>query len=116
MIRLLTVRTSLAFTCLLGIAAPVFSSPALAAEYNPPLPVSTTDFTAPASRVTVKCHLVRIRDSYTIGYVVGHGATKKEAMKDADRNVPRGHYKRHCNTVGGRGSGGSFSHDPELPR
>ena len=42
------------------------------------------------------CHLVRIRDNNVVGYVTGQGRTSREALADANSNVPRGHYKRHC--------------------
>ncbi|SHF58195.1 hypothetical protein [Streptoalloteichus hindustanus] len=56
--------------------------------------------------VTVRCDLVK-HGGHTVGKVEGTGSGKTRpaavaaAKKDADRKVPRGHYKRHCKVIKG---------------
>lgn len=60
-----------------------------------------------ATTWVARCQLVRYGGggAGTVGYVTGYGSSRAAALSDADRQVPRGHYKRHCNTrisTGGR--------------
>ncbi|RBY74496.1 hypothetical protein DQ239_19490 [Blastococcus sp. TF02-09] len=56
-------------------------------------------------RVTVKCQVVHYVRGTVTGYVFGFGKGNtrekavKAAQKDANRHVPKGHYKRHCHVV-----------------
>jgi hypothetical protein len=62
------------------------------------------------SRTTyiAKCQYVRYGGggAGTIGYITGYGYSTEEALRDVDRQVPRGHYKRHCQIR--RSGGGRF--------
>ncbi|MEU5671139.1 hypothetical protein ABZ749_12375 [Micromonospora sp. NPDC047753] len=55
--------------------------------------------------VTVRCHVVRIKDTTVVDVIYGTGtgttynSAKLNAEKDANRKVPPGHYKRHCHPV-----------------
>lgn len=63
-----------------------------------------------------KCQLVRISPNFVVGYIEGDGTgntaekARLAALRQIDRMVPKGHYKRHCH--GGWSSGGGrFSID-----
>lgn len=56
-------------------------------------------------RAYTKCQLVRISPNSVVGYVEGYGygtnesAARNASLRDANENVPAGHYKRHCQTT-----------------
>lgn len=68
---------------------------------------STQSVTSAAATytVTVKCQLVRINPYSVVGYVYGTGSgpnyqtALNNAKRDADNDVPQGHYKRHCYAI-----------------
>lgn len=68
-------------------------------------------FAAPASSATIitaKCQVVQFKFGVptVIGHVYGKASNWTDAKKDANRYVPRGAYKRHCNDVNNRFSSG----------
>ncbi|MFF1946759.1 hypothetical protein ACFVWF_31995 [Rhodococcus qingshengii] len=94
-----------------SVAAPATATAAPATTVAAPAESADTTFVVAASRYVVyKCQYVKYGDggASTVGYLTGQGRTKNEALQDVDRQVPRGHYKRHCFEQTTRGGGGRF--------
>lgn len=94
-----------------GVAAPATATASPATTAAAPTESADSTFAPAASRYIVyKCQYVKYGDggASTVGYLTGQGRTKNEALQDVDRQVPRGHYKRHCFEQTTRGGGGRF--------
>lgn len=72
---------------------------------------------AKTNTAEARCQLIQISPNTIVGHVEGYGEgntvdkARAAALKDADRRVPAGHYKRHCVvSINGRmgGGGGRF--------
>ncbi|MFI9401421.1 hypothetical protein [Nocardia sp. NPDC052316] len=93
---------TLALPLAIGVA---MAGPANAAP-APTDTVTTVGQVDPIARhtATVKCQLIG-PGGEALGYITGNGSGKTkpaavaDAKKDADRNVPQGHYKRHCKEI-----------------
>lgn len=107
--------TTAAITLILaGGALPASATPQPLARDQAPatsvvvVPMATHD-------VTVRCQLVRIRDNNVVRNIYGYGAGSSKAraynaaVRDANTQVPFGHYKRHCHESKFGGGGGRFS-------
>lgn len=99
-------RSIAAFAAAAALAVAPFTvlQPSAEASTATTATTSTASVTALAARytVTVKCQLVRINPYSVVGYVYGTGSGSNyqtalnNAKRDADNDVPVGHYKRHC--------------------
>lgn len=99
---------TVAGAAIIGLAS-TLSAPIVATAAPSAPAISAPDATAAArGKYITKCQLVRYEGGTTVvGYIYGYGKTRLESVRDANRQVPAGHYKRHCNT--NYFVGGSFS-------
>ncbi|MGW1498723.1 hypothetical protein ACWCQW_09140 [Streptomyces mirabilis] len=92
---------AVAAVALLGFIGPVGSATATADDSG-----SSTVLTLPARwTVDVKCPVERLSDGAIVDVVYGtgtgstHNSAKKNALKDANDQIPRGHRAHHCREI-----------------
>ena len=95
-----------------AMACAAFTAPAL--TVGTPLQSYVGDSVAQAATyiASTRCQLVRISPNTVVGYIEASGkgssakAASKASLQAVNDMVPRGHYKRHCQTnVWGVGGG-----------